>query len=93
VISDRHDQQVGAHELLGLTRETVANELATATPKRALHLALALAVASWEQSTTKDTWRRSDTYDQATLAALGGWGYDLSEIEQRVIDGTAADPV
>lgn len=94
VVSDRHTQQVGAHELLGTSQAEVAHELLTATPKRALHLALVLALASWEQSTTKDTWRQTYQHDQAeaALTAMGGWGYELSDIETRLIAGTSHQP-
>lgn len=84
-----------AYALLGLTRDQVAAELAEATPKRALHLALVLSIAAWEAATHKGTWR--DTYitadtNQTVLTALGEWGYPLSEIETRVIAGSAAEP-
>jgi ParB family chromosome partitioning protein len=94
VVSDRHTQRVGAHELLGTSQAEVAHELLTATPKRALHLALALALASWEQSTTKDTWRQTYQHDvaEAALTAMCGWGYELSDIETRLVAGTSHQP-
>jgi ParB family chromosome partitioning protein len=94
VISDRHTQQVGAHELLGTSQAEVASELLTATPKRALHLTLALALASWEQSTTTNTWRETYHHDlaEAALTAMSGWGYELSDIETRLIAGTSHQP-
>lgn len=94
-ISERRDHQVGAHELVKLTPAEVTHELAAAIPKRALHLALVLTVASWEQSTTKDTWRQSynEHVAAATLTALRDWGYDLSDIEARVVAGTSREAV
>lgn len=87
--------KVGAHELVNLTSDAIDTELATATPKRALQLALVLTVASWEESTTKDTWR--ETYREhvaaTTLTALQDWGYQLSDIETRLVAGTSRDVI
>lgn len=84
-----------ALQLLGTTREALAGELATATPKRALQIALALTVASWEAATADDTWRAADSrhdVDARVLQAISQWGHQLAEIETRIIDGTAAEP-
>lgn len=94
-ISDRRYQPyVEAHNLAGYSQAEIAQELSTATPKRALHLALVLVVASCEAGLNGGTWR--DTYGQpehaATLTALAGWGYDLSDIEARIVAGTAHQP-
>ena len=94
-ISDRRYQpSVEAHDLAGYSQAEIAHELTTATPKRALHLALVLALASWESGLNDGTWR--DTYGQpehaAALTALAGWGYDLSDIEARIVAGTAHQP-
>ena len=90
----RYQPSVEAHDLAGYSQAEIAHELSTATPKRALHLALVLAVASWESGLNDGTWR--DTYGQpehaATLTALAGWGYDLSDIEARIVAGTAHRP-
>lgn len=50
--------------------------------------------ASWEQATTKDTWRQTYHHDlaAAVLTAMGGWGYELSDIETRLIAGTSHQP-
>src|SRR4051794_24901629 len=48
-VNDAWWPQVGAHELLHTSRETLAPELGTATPKRAVQVAaLVLILASWE---------------------------------------------
>lgn len=88
-----HSPEVGRHELLGMSRETVAKELDTASPKRALLLAVALNIASWEQSTDTDTWRATYEMNETvtTLSLIADWGYPLSEIEQRMIDEYATD--
>lgn len=78
--------QVGAHELLGTTRESITAEFATAATKRALQLALAVTIASWERTVTDDTWRdRYPTTNVFVLRTLGEWGYPLSDIEARII--------
>lgn len=88
-----HPPEVRRHELLGMSRETIAKELDTASPKRALLLAVALNLAGWEQSTRDDTWRSA--YDMAetvaTLSLMAEWGYGLSEIEERLISEHATD--
>jgi ParB family transcriptional regulator, chromosome partitioning protein len=58
--------------------------LDTASPKRALQVALAVAVATWEVRTQPQTWRNPDPHTVATLTCLQQWGYPLSEIEQQM---------
>jgi ParB family chromosome partitioning protein len=77
----------GVHELLGTDAAQVAVELQTASAKRATHIALCLLVASWEKATVKETWRYHTAEAGVVLAALKRWGYGVSEVEQRVIDG------
>lgn len=86
-INGHHSPRLGRWTVLGMTREGIEKELATATPKRALLLAVALYVASWEESTGKDTWRNEYEKEEAVphLTLLSEWGYPLSEIEERMI--------
>ena len=59
------------------------------SPKHALQITVRLTVAAWEASTSKDTWR---SYGTETTTALARWGYQLSDIEQAMInshDGAA----
>ena len=67
-------------------RQAVVDALATATPKRALQIGLAVAVAMWESHTNADSWRSVQTQTVATLARLKDWGYPVSDIEQRILD-------
>lgn len=66
-------------------RRAVAAALATATPKRALQIGLALALAMWETHTQPHTWRHQDRQTLLTLAALKSWGYPTAEIEDRML--------
>ena len=87
------------YEILGvgaLGSNSLVNELATANPKRALQIALAVTLAHWEACTADDQWRKLDApvraRDVRVLVAISQWGHQLSDIEQRIVDGTAAKP-
>ena len=56
-----------------------------ASPKRALQVAVAVTVATWEVRTQPQSWRNPDPHTVATLRYLQQWGYQLSEIEQQMI--------
>ncbi|MDR7381222.1 ParB N-terminal domain-containing protein [Promicromonospora iranensis] len=82
----------GAHALacewLGLkttggwgSRQALNDLIAKATPARALHIALVLALAAIEERTGLHTWRRPGT-ESRYLRALEVWGYNLSDVEQ-----------
>lgn len=82
-------------ELLGTTREALAADLVDATPKRALQVTLAVVVASWEASVHDQLWRAegpTQAVAARVLAAISQWGHQLSDIESRIVDGTAAHP-
>jgi ParB family chromosome partitioning protein len=66
-------------------RQSATDAVATASPKRALQIALAVTVALWEHSTHPNTWRNHTRHDLDTLAQLKEWGYPTSEIEDRMI--------
>ena len=72
-------------------RLAVAAALDTATPKRALQIGLALALAMWETRTHPNTWRHQDSQTLLTLAALKAWGYSTAEIEDRMLAEAAED--
>ncbi|WP_159796604.1 ParB/RepB/Spo0J family partition protein [Puerhibacterium puerhi] len=63
-------------------RGAVTGLLAKATPARAQHIALVLALAAVEDATDVHTWRNPDTETRRYFTALEGWGYALAEVEQ-----------
>lgn len=72
----------------GAGREHIAQlveQTTTATPKRAVQLAVALVLAAWEDQTGPHTWRNPDERGRRYLGALAGWGYPLSEIEAPIV--------
>lgn len=74
-----------ARELMGLAEHTwgsddaLAEAIAKATPARAAHLALVIALAAVESGTGPHTWQSS--HDAGYFQALARWGYTLSEVE------------
>ena len=66
---DNVDSWTGAAE----QRHAVTEALATATPKRALQIGLAVAVAMWEARTHPNTWRAADEQTVLTLTRLQEW--------------------
>lgn len=83
---------LGAHglacEWLGLkttggwgSRQALSDLIAKATPARALHIALVLALAAIEERTGLHTWRRPG-HESRYLRALEAWGYTLSDVEE-----------
>lgn len=83
---------LGAHglacEWLGLkttggwgSRQALSDLISKATPARALHIALVLALAAIEERTGLHTWRRPG-HESRYLRALEAWGYNLSDVEE-----------
>jgi ParB family chromosome partitioning protein len=68
------------------TGETLVDLLAQASESRAQVIALGLILGAHESALTVDAWRRPGFTDARYLAKLTDWGYELSEIEQTVID-------
>lgn len=77
-----------AHE----QRQAAAEATTTASPKRALQIGLAVAVAMWEERTHPNTWRSPSSHDLDTLACLKNWGYATSEIEDRMLAAAQGSP-
>jgi ParB family chromosome partitioning protein len=71
--------------LVGLDRVKVEKELVRAGGPRALHIATAIAVSSFENTLNGDAWRTQLHLAGPYLEALGKWGYGLAEIEKRII--------
>ncbi|QZN87088.1 ParB N-terminal domain-containing protein [Cellulomonas sp. C5510] len=78
-------------DLLGLRTEhralfpsqAAARALTQATtPAAATVRTLAVVLAAWEARSGVHTWRNPGPYDAAIMAALVGWGYPASEVEQ-----------
>jgi ParB family chromosome partitioning protein len=88
-----------ACELLGLApagsvyagRPNPIEDLAaTATPARATLLSLAVLLGAAEDATSRQTWRDPSAENRSYLAALRGWGYPLSPVEQLVVSDADA---
>ncbi|HEY5514710.1 MAG TPA: hypothetical protein VIK12_00715, partial [Pengzhenrongella sp.] len=63
--------------------QLAARVLAQATtPAAATMRTLAAVLAAWEARSGVHTWRNPGDYDAAIMAALIGWGYPASEVEQ-----------
>ncbi|WP_448062507.1 ParB/RepB/Spo0J family partition protein [Cellulomonas hominis] len=63
--------------------QVAARVLAQATtPAAATMRTLAAVLAAWEDRSGVHTWRNPGDYDAAIMAALVGWGYPASEVEQ-----------
>lgn len=79
-----------AHELLGIERGRYGSDnlgdLLTATPSKAGHVNLAIALGGIEDSTSKNTWRYPREEAAAYFAQLEAWGYVLSDVECIVVD-------
>ena len=61
-------------------------------------IALVSVLCAWEESTTVDTWRRPNEWDNRIMTALTGWGYTPSDVETRLTtnpgtETTDDDPV
>lgn len=83
-VSDHHAL---ANELLGYQYTYGHQPLAAlveATPTKAAHIALALAVGALEGATSKNTWRNPDDAARRYFDQLAAWGYTLSDVEALV---------
>lgn len=107
VLIGGHGHETASHEALtlagfpgrdGTTSWTAASEqraadaTGTASPKRALQIGLAVAVAMWEERTHPNTWRNPSSHDLDTLARLKDWGYPTSDLEDRMLTSPDEDP-
>ncbi|TFC94385.1 ParB/RepB/Spo0J family partition protein [Cryobacterium sinapicolor] len=84
-----------AHTLLGLERANfwsadTLSALVEHSPTKAQHVTLTIVLAGIEDSTSKETWLYPDAHSARYFEQLAAWGYNLSEVEQIVID-TAAE--
>lgn len=84
-----------AHQLLGLEPSGYFENdrlvaLLEQTPAKAQHVALAVVLGACESVTSKQTWRYPSPTDTDYFTQLGAWGYSLSDVEQIVTAGEAA---
>jgi ParB family transcriptional regulator, chromosome partitioning protein len=86
-----------AHELLGIEAPTprwqptagsdgLINTLSHAGDARAQVVTLALVLGAFEATLGVHTWRSQNAVAARYLTQITAWGYELSEIEQSVID-------
>ena len=59
------------------------------SPTKAQHVRLTIVLAGIEDSTSKETWRYPDAHNARYFEQLAAWGYNLSEVEQIVINTVA----
>lgn len=74
-----------AHQLLGITADD-AKTWSTTSPARATAYMVALAAGRVEAQMPKGFWRASSTAHRLHLRWLQSWGYQLSDVEQSVLD-------
>lgn len=88
-----------AHELLGVKEAkaeygkpgAISQAAEKASDARAQVIALGFALALCEDQTDTNTWRRKLPYEQTYFRFLAACGYELADVEKRVIDGKKAD--
>ncbi len=88
-----------ARDLLGIDKPDVVfgpdrvkalmDTLATAGDARALVIMLGLVIGAHEAATYVDMWRSPASHSDTAryFSRLASWGYELSEIEQAIVDG------
>jgi ParB family chromosome partitioning protein len=72
------------------TSETLAAQVAKATPARATQIALVIGLAAVEDSTHTGTWRNAYGVTRDYFAFIQDCGYELSEVEALCLPGAAA---
>jgi ParB family chromosome partitioning protein len=76
-----------ACELLSIDDDELTATLNNAADARAQMITLALVLGAHEADLGVHTWRRPVAVSQRYLSQISTWGYELSEIEQSVING------
>ncbi|CAD6016214.1 ParB/RepB/Spo0J family partition protein [Agreia sp. COWG] len=76
----------GAEKLIGIegsygNRDAMAT-LVEATPNKAGHVNLAVALAARENHTSRDSWRHPNTTDRDYLLQVEKWGHHLTAVER-----------
>lgn len=75
-----NESEPGDYRAVGTECATLATQ--PATPKALTMRTLAAVLLAWEASTDVHTWRNPGSWDRRVMAALTGWGYEPSEVEQ-----------
>jgi ParB family chromosome partitioning protein len=63
-----------------------------ATPTKAGHALLAVALGAMEAATDKNSWRNPNESIRQYLDQLAAWGYTLSDVETLITDPDSATP-
>jgi ParB family transcriptional regulator, chromosome partitioning protein len=83
-----------ACELLGIDdTRALTGAMNDAGDTRAQMIALALVLTAYETDLGVHTWRSPNARSAAYLSQIAAWGYELSEIEQSVIESKANEDV
>ena len=93
--NDGHDM---AATLLGLDGQRHYGQphpiaaMTQATPTKAGHALLAVALGAMEAATDKNSWRNPNESIRQYLDQLAAWGYTLSDVETLITDPDSATP-
>ena len=91
--SDGHDMAATLLSLDGQRHYGQPHPIAAmtqATPTKAGHALLAVALGALEAATNKNSWRNPDQATRAYLDQLAAWGYTLSDVETLITDPDSA---
>lgn len=87
--NDGHDMAATLLNLDGQRHYGQPNPIAAmtqATPTKAGHALLAVALGALEAATDKNSWRNPDQVTRQYLDQLAAWGYTLSDVETLITD-------
>ncbi|MBD8104744.1 ParB/RepB/Spo0J family partition protein [Plantibacter sp. CFBP 8775] len=76
------DNRSIADEITGVSYPYGLQKLVEATPTKAAHVTLAVAISAREHHTSRDSWRTTNAADIDYLLQLERWGYTLSPVER-----------
>ncbi|WP_431031183.1 hypothetical protein [Plantibacter sp. RU18] len=76
------DNRSIAEDITGVSYPHGLQQLVEATPTKAAHVTLAVAISAREHHTSRDSWRSTNTADIDYLIQLERWGYTLSPVER-----------
>ena len=76
------DNRSIAEKITGVSYPHGLQKLVEATPTKAAHVILAVAISAREHHTSRDSWRGTNAADIDYLIQLERWGYTLSPVER-----------